>query len=140
VGKRVQVTFDAADPHSLAAWWATVLGYNVEDGHDFIAGLLEAGTVSESDVVRVGGRLFFADAVAASDPEGLGPRLYFQRVPEPKAGKNRLHLDVPVTPENLEREVDHLARTGATLVEYRSHPGHRWAVMQDPEGNEFCLH
>jgi hypothetical protein len=85
--KRVQVTFDAADPHALAAWWAALLGYEVEDGHEFITGLLEAGTVSESDVVRLGGRLFFADAVAASDPEGLGPRLYFQRVPEPKAAR-----------------------------------------------------
>jgi predicted enzyme related to lactoylglutathione lyase len=61
-------------------------------------------------------------------------------VPEPKAGKNRLHLDVPVLPEDLEREVDRVAGTGARLVEYRSHPGHRWAVMQDSEGNEFCLH
>jgi hypothetical protein len=72
VSKRVQVTFDAADPHGLAAWWAELLGYVVEDGHDFIAGLVDAGTVSESDVVLVSGRLFFADAVAANDSEGLG--------------------------------------------------------------------
>jgi hypothetical protein len=117
-----------------------LVGYRVEDGHDFIAGLLDAGTVSRSDVVVVNDRLFFADAVAADDPDGVGPRLYFQRVPEPKAGKNRIHLDVPVPPEDLEREVDRLAGVGARLVEYRSHPGHRWAVMQDPEGNEFCLH
>lgn len=136
----MQITFDAIDPHSLASWWATRLGYLVEDGHDIITTLLDEGVVSDDDVVRIDGRLFFADAVAVSDPDGLAPRLYFQRVPEPKTAKNRLHLDVPVLPEALEREVDDWVEVGATLVEYRSHPGHRWAVMQDPEGNEFCLH
>jgi hypothetical protein len=138
--KGVQITFDAADPHSLAAWWAELLGYEVEDGHELVSGLLDAGVLSEAEVVRINDRLFFADAVAASDPEGAPPRLYFQRVPEPKKGKNRLHLDVPVPADDLEHEVERLTNVGATLVEYRSHPGHRWAVMQDPEGNEFCLH
>jgi hypothetical protein len=137
---RVQITFDAADPHALAAWWATQLGYEIEDGHELIADLLERGIVAEHDVVRIDDRLFFADAVAASDPEGLAPRMFFQRVPEAKVGKNRLHLDVSVPPEDLEQEVDRWTRAGAALVEYRSHPGHRWAVMQDPESNEFCLH
>ena len=137
---RVQITFDALDPHALASWWAARLGYQVEDGHDLVANLLEARIVSEDDVVCIDGRLCFADAVAVDDPEGLAPRLFFQRVAEPKSGKNRLHLDVPVLPGALEREVDQWAETGATFVEFRSHPGHRWAVMQDPEGNEFCLH
>ncbi|MEY2450706.1 MAG: hypothetical protein QOD92_280 [Acidimicrobiaceae bacterium] len=137
---KVQVTFDAADPHALASWWAELLGYEVEDHNDVVAGLLEQGIVSEAEVTRINGRLFFADAAAAADPEGNAPRFYFQRVPETKAGKNRLHLDIPVPPENLEPEVARVTATGATLVEYRSHPGHRWAVMQDPEGNEFCLH
>jgi hypothetical protein len=136
----VQITFDATDPHALASWWAARLDYRVEDGHDVITKLLETGVVSEHDVVRIDGRLFFADAVAVSDPEGIAPRLYFQRVPESKTAKNRLHLDVPVLPEALEREVEQWVGAGATLVEYRSHPGHRWAVMQDPESNEFCLH
>ena len=61
-------------------------------------------------------------------------------MPETKTVKNRVHLDVPVVPERLEQEVDQWVETGARLVEYRSHPGHRWAVMHDPEGNEFCLH
>ena len=136
----MQITFDAIDPHSLAAWWAERLGYRVEDGHDLITNLLDAGVISNDDVVRIDGRLFFADAVAAIDPEGLAPRLYFQRVSELKSGKNRLHFDVPVLPEVLDQEVDIWSRAGATLVEFRSHPGHRWAVMQDPESNEFCLH
>lgn len=137
---KVQITFDAADPHALVAWWAALLGYEVEDHNDVVAGLLEQGIVSEDEVTRVNGRLYFADAAAAADPEGTLPRLYFQRVPEEKAGKNRLHLDIPVPPESLDSEVERVTATGARLVEYGSHPGHRWAVMQDPEGNEFCLH
>jgi hypothetical protein len=139
MSKRVQVTFDAADPHALGAWWAELLGYEVEDGHDFITGLIDAGLVTESDVVRIDGRLRFADAVAASDPGGTGPRLYFQRVPEGKAAKNRVHLDVPAAPEDLDAAVDRLVSTGATLVDHGTQGDHRWAVMQDPEGNEFCL-
>lgn len=133
------MAFDAADPHSLAAWWADLLGYAVEDGHDAIAELLATGAVGEDDVVRVGGRLAFATAAAASDPDGRGPRLYFQRVPESKVAKNRCHLDVLAGHEDLESEVDRLTAAGATLVGYNGHPGARWAVMQDPEGNEFCL-
>jgi len=136
----VQITFDTADPHGLAAWWAGQLGYEIEDGHELVSELLSAGVISDDDVVSVGDRLAFADAVAARDPEGEAPRMFFQRVPEPKTGKNRLHLDVPVPHDRLEQEVDRCVAAGASLQEYRSHPGHRWAVMQDPEGNEFCLH
>ena len=137
MSRSIQITFDAADPHALAAWWAELLGYEVESNHEMIAGLLEQGIVSEDDVVRVDGTLFFADAVAI---DGDGPRMLFQRVPEPKMAKNRVHLDLPVDPDELESEVDRVVATGGTFVDYRSHPGHRWAVMQDPEGNEFCLH
>jgi hypothetical protein len=140
VATPVQITFDAADPHALAAWWADRLGYRVEEDDDLVARVLEAGVVGEDDVVRVDGRLRFADAVAASDPEGRAPRMFFQRVPEAKAAKNRLHLDVPVPPERLEQEVEAWVAAGASHDGYRSHPGHRWAVMRDPEGNEFCLH
>ncbi len=136
----MQVTFDAADPHGLARWWAGRLGYRIEDGQDLVAGLLADGVIAEADVVRVEGTLFFADAVAASDPEGRGPRLFFQRVPEPKAAKNRVHLDVPVDADRLDEEVQRLEASGAALVEPNSHSGHRWAVMADPERNEFCLH
>jgi hypothetical protein len=140
MSKQVQVTFDTSDPHRLAAWWADLLGYAVEDGHDLVSGLLESGVITDADVVDLNGRLFFKDAVAASDPDDNGPRLYFQRVPEPKVVKNRVHLDIPVRQEELDDEVQRVTRAGASFVEFRSHPGHRWAVMQDPEGNEFCLH
>ncbi|HXW43288.1 MAG TPA: VOC family protein [Streptosporangiaceae bacterium] len=91
-------------------------------------------------MISIGGRLFLADVVAARDPEGRGPRLFFQRVPEPKTAKNRVHLDLPVDAGQLDSEVDRLCAAGATLAWWNSYPGHRAAVMRDPEGNEFCLH
>jgi len=136
----IQVTFDAADPYALARWWADLLGYQVEDSHDRVARLLSDGLVSEDEVLRVDGRLFLAGAVAARDPEGRGPRIFFQRVPEPKTAKNRVHLDVPVEKERLDSEVERLCAAGATLAWWSTYPGHRAAVMRDPEGNEFCLH
>ncbi len=135
----LQITFDAADPHRLAAWWSDLLGYEIEDGHDMIAGLLADGVIADADVVEIDGRLFFREAVATA-PAGAGPRLLFQLVPEPKTAKNRVHLDVPVDPDQLDVEVARLQATGAELVNFGQHPGHRWAVMRDPEGNEFCLH
>jgi hypothetical protein len=137
---KVQLTFDAHDAYLLATWWADLLGYELEDVSDRVQTLLDQGVVTEEIVTRRDGRLYFAGVVTASDPEGVAPRLYVQEVPEPKTAKNRLHLDVPVAAEDLEAEVDRLVGTGARLVEYREQPGHRWAVMQDPEGNEFCLH
>ncbi len=90
------------------------------------------------------------DASAVVDPSGAGPRLYFQRVPEPKRGKNRLHLDVRAAPGltgdermgALEQEAERLVALGATrLSRHEPRPpldaGH--VVMADPEGNEFCL-
>ena len=82
-------------------------------------------------------------AVQGLVPDGLGhagrgPRLYFQRVPEPKSAKNRVHLDVQLD-DDLDEQVERLRGTGAGFVRFDSQPGHRWAVMPDPEGNEFCV-
>jgi catechol 2,3-dioxygenase-like lactoylglutathione lyase family enzyme len=140
MGRGIQVTFDAADPHALARWWAGLLGYQVQDTHDFVTKLLGDGVITEADVVEIDGRKAFADATAANDPTGTGPRLYFQRVPEPKTAKNRVHLDIPVDQEHLDAEVERVQAIGATLVGLNSLGGHRFAVMRDPEGNEFCLH
>ena len=136
----IQVTFDAADPHALARWWADLLHYRIVDAHDLVTRLLASGAISETEVARIDGRLFLANAVAASDPKGRGPRLFFQRVPEPKSAKNRVHLDVPVEAAQLDDEVQRLVALGASLTRYNTYPGHRAAVMRDPEGNEFCLH
>ena len=90
------------------------------------------------------------DASAVLDPDGVGPRVFFQRVPEGRRGKNRLHLDVRAAPglagrermAALEAEADRLVALGATrLARYEPAPpleaGH--LVVADPEGNEFCL-
>jgi hypothetical protein len=140
VAPGVQVTFDAADPHRLARWWADLLDYQIVDAHDLVTRLLADGAVTEEELVRIDGRLFLADAVAASDPKGVGPRLFFQRVPEPKTAKNRVHLDVPVAADQLDAEVERVVASGASLTGFVTYPGHRAAVMRDPEGNEFCLH
>jgi hypothetical protein len=140
MSRGVQITFDAANPHELARWWASLLGYQIQDSHDLVTRLLATGAVSEADVVRMGGRLFLAGAVAASDPDGAGPRLFFQRVPEPKTAKNRVHLDLPVPAGGLDGEVERLCAAGATLTGDNAYPGHRSAQLRDPEGNEFCLH
>jgi hypothetical protein len=136
----VQLTFDAHDAYALATWWAQLLGYEMEDVHDTVAGLLERGIVTEEQVTRIDGRLYFEGVATARDPDGVAPRLYVQAVPEDKVSKNRLHVDVPIGDEPLDVAVERVVGTGATLVEFREHPGERWAVMQDPEGNEFCLH
>ncbi|MEO6570898.1 MAG: VOC family protein [Ilumatobacteraceae bacterium] len=140
MAKRVQITFDATDPHALAAWWAARLEMEVEDNSPLVQQLLDAGIITDADTLRVGDRLYFADAVAAADPDGQAPRMLFQRVPEGKIAKNRVHLDVPAPAETLDDEVAAWVATGASLQHFASHPGHRWAVMHDPEGNEFCLH
>ena len=83
---------------------------------------------------------------AIVDPDGKGPRIFFQRVPEGKTVKNRVHLDVRSAPglegderlAALEAEAARLAPLGATKVEVREDEEHL-IVMQDPEGNEFCL-
>lgn len=135
----IQVTFDCADPHALCAWWAERLNYEVGDVHELVGQLLANGTITDADVTTVDGRRAFASATAASDPAGRGPRMYFQRVPEPKTAKNRLHLDIQTRADDLQALVDEYVAAGATYVTSDRQPGHDWAVMRDPEGNEFCL-
>jgi hypothetical protein len=136
----VQITFDAHDAYALATWWAALLGYEMEDVSEVVARLLDEGVITEVQVARIDGKLYFDGVATASDPEGIAPRLYVQEVPEDKVAKNRLHLDVPIGDEPLDDAVARVVGLGARLVEVREHPGERWAVMLDPEGNEFCLH
>jgi hypothetical protein len=143
VARSVQVAIDCADPAKLSEFWAFALGYRLPDPPgDFATwpDFLRAQGVPESE---------FNSASAIEDPDGVGPRIYFQRVPEAKAGKNRLHLDVNAgggrgTPEaervkRVDEVVAELVEHGATLVEERARMGERWVVMLDPEGNEFCV-
>ncbi|MEU6079221.1 VOC family protein [Streptomyces sp. NPDC047108] len=144
MARDVQITFDCADPAALSAFWADALGYLLPDPPgDFISWdqALEAMGVPPERR---------NDASALEDPQGSGPRLFFQRVPEGKQAKNRVHVDVRAAPglegearmAALEAEAERLVSRGATRLE-RHEPapplGAGHIVMTDPEGNEFCL-
>lgn len=152
MSREIQVTFDAHDPRALSTFWRDVLGYvhpgppgvELPEGTDPLAAwdefLSGVGVPEDQRNTRS----------AVEDPEGRGPRLFFQQVPEDKVAKNRVHLDVRAAPglqgearmAALELECDRLVALGATrLRRHEPDPplsaGH--LVMADPEGNEFCL-
>lgn len=106
------ITMDCADPARLVEFWAAALGFRAEDAGDAWGAL--------------------------TDPTGRRPRMFFQRVPEAKAGKNRLHVDL-FADAGMEAEVERLTALGARALEQHGEFGLRWTVMQDPEGNEFCV-
>ncbi len=139
----IQVTFDCADPARLALFWAAAVEYKLQDppeGYDSWPVFLIAIGIPEDQWNR---------ASAIVDPEDRGPRIYFQQVPEPKVVKNRVHLDVnvgggPGMPPDERRvrvdaAVERLCALGATRLRPMEEHGEYWVVMQDPEGNEFCL-
>jgi catechol 2,3-dioxygenase-like lactoylglutathione lyase family enzyme len=102
-------TFDCADALVVARFWAAVLG-----------GELDEESTSEKAFVEA--------------PGWGGPGLWSNRVPEPKTAKNRLHFDLRA-PDTMRAEVDRLQGLGATVQQDHGH----LVVMQDPEGNEFCV-
>ena len=135
-----QIAVDCADPHRLARFWAAALGYEVEDHSALVEQMLAAGLAGEADTVVLDGRLAWRDAAACRDVGGDGrPRLLFQRVPEPKTVKNRLHLDLHVGAERREAEVERLTGLGAARIGEGRQGPHSWVVMADPEGHEFCV-
>lgn len=140
---RFQVTFDCLDPARVATFWAEALGYKTQDppeGFESWHVFLKSVGVPESN---------WNDANAVVDPDGIGPRIYFQRVEEPKTLKNRVHLDLNVSAKAaaldqdrkavIFAEVDRLISLGASKVETIEEHGDFWVVMRDPEDNEFCL-
>jgi hypothetical protein len=139
--KQVQVTFDCAEPERVARFWCEVLGYVVPPPPEGFASWDEFDASLPAE--RQGA------SFACVDPTGVGPRLYFQRVPEGKVVKNRVHLDVRVVTglvgeerlTKLEAECERLVAFGATRVELLPADGVNESiiVMQDVEGNEFCL-
>ena len=135
----VQVAFDAADPHALARFWAEALRYRQEDHSGIVTQLLTAGRLREDEVTQIDGRPAFRDVAACVDPDGVGPRLFFQRVPEPKTAKNRVHLDLQVGAEQAPAEVERLTALGATVAWTTSDRGPVTTTMRDPEGNELCV-
>jgi catechol 2,3-dioxygenase-like lactoylglutathione lyase family enzyme len=152
MSKQFQVTFDTHDPEALSSFWRDALGYvypappgvDLPPGADPLVAWAEfldrAGVPEEERNTRS----------ALVDPDGQGPRLFFQKVPEDKVAKNRLHLDVRAAPglqgeermAALQAESDRLVKLGATQVR-RFEPAPPLSfgciVLTDPEGNEFCL-
>jgi hypothetical protein len=145
-----KLVVDATDPHAQAAFWAAALDYHREDHSALVTRLLDAGAVPPALTLTVDGRPAWRDLAAVRHPDdpfdpasdtGLGHRILFQRVPEPKpAGKNRLHMDLHPAPGTRKSEVARLESLGAALVREVDEPGGSWAVMSDPEGNEYCVH
>src|SRR5580704_14106397 len=139
--KQVQVTFDCAEPERVARFWCEVLGYVVPPPPQ--------GFATWDDFDRALPPEDQGSAFACVDPSGAGPRLFFQRVPEVKVVKNRLHLDVRVGTglvgeervAALEAECARLVALGAVRVRLLVADGENESclVMQDIEGNEFDL-
>jgi hypothetical protein len=110
------LVLDASDHQALADWWCTALGYRRQDE-------LEP---ADDGWVRPPER-----PVPIADPASVGPLIWVQHVPEPKSVKNRMHIDVFGSP-------DELVSLGATVVRRRDDEI-SWDVLADPEGNEFCV-
>ncbi len=152
MSRHVQVTFDARDPRALSCFWRDVLGYvhPAPPGVDLPAGADPLAAWDEF-LERAGVPLERRNSGSAlQDPDGPGPRLFFQQVPEDKVAKNRVHLDVRAAPglqgeermAALESECARLVALGAVRVR-RHEPdppmSSGFIVLTDPEGNEFCL-
>lgn len=119
------VVVDCHHPASLARWWAATLdGFRVAPYDDAELARLRAQGVDDPED---------DPSVLVEPVSGAGPRLWFNQVPEPKTGKNRLHLDLTVA--DLASGVDDLVARGATVL--ARHDG--WTVLADPEGDEFCV-
>jgi predicted enzyme related to lactoylglutathione lyase len=108
-----EIVIDCSDPLSLAPFWAEVLGYEMDE--------------LEEDVASI------------EHPTDEGPAICFQRVPESKQGKNRVHFDLNVDDDELESAVERLISLGAKQVDVGQGVDRSWVVLADPEGNEFCI-
>ncbi|MGX6607531.1 VOC family protein [Micromonosporaceae bacterium Da 78-11] len=139
--REFQVTFDCAAPERLARFWCDVLGYVVPPPPRGFA------TWADQDSAQPPAQR--GSSFACVDPTGVGPRLFFRRVPEGKVVKNRVHLDVRAgtglvgaeRQATLEAEGDRLIALGAVRVQLlvADEDNESCLVMQDIEGNEFCL-
>ncbi|MFK4224962.1 VOC family protein [Streptomyces sp. NPDC019890] len=143
-----KLVVDTSDPHAQADFWAAALGYELEDHSALIARLRGSGQLPDDSTVQSHGREAWRDFVAVRHPDdpydkdsgmGNGRRILFQRVPEQKTTKNRLHLDLHVGADQREAEVARLEALGARVLYDANEPEGVWTTMADPEGNEFCV-
>lgn len=143
MARSLQVVFDTADPDRLATFYAAALHYKKQDppeGYATWEEALKAHGVPEAE---------WNSASAIVDPDGKGPRIYFQQMTTPKPSKNRVHMDINVTggskvplaerKARVDAEVARLAGLGATKDQPWEEFGGYWVVMFDPDGNEFCV-
>ena len=139
----LQVVFDCADPQRMAAFWSEAIGYQVQPPPEGFATwddfLTSIGVPEDA----------FNSASAITDPDGSGPRVFFQQVAEHKTTKNRVHLDLnvgggretqfEVRRTRVDAEAERLSAIGAITVRSYEENGEYWVAMLDPEGNEFDL-
>ncbi len=130
-----QITIDCEDADLMCRFWSTALGYVEEPP--------PAGFLSWEDFLRANDISIppSGSIGAIVDPDDIGPRVLFLRVPEKKVVKNRLHLDLRAGRSDTAKEakVDELKQAGATEIRRVDEHGQWWTVMADPEGNEFCV-
>ncbi|MEW1890672.1 MULTISPECIES: VOC family protein [unclassified Streptomyces] len=117
-----ELSVDCHDPERLAAFWCEVLGFTVLDRTEHMVEISSWDPTAEDIRARQ-----------------MPPTIYFQRVPDTKAVKNRLHLDVSPIDCSTEAEVTRLLALGATRVDIGQGEDRSWVVLADPEGNEFCV-
>lgn len=138
----LQVTYDSPDPHALAPFYAVALGWELEDHHEMIGGLIEAGHVpaDSDDVIEVDGRRRWRDYAALGPADAAdGNRLLIQRGDEAKTMKNRVHLDVHVPEGERDAMVERLIGMGATRLWEGQQGPLSWVTLADPQGNELCI-
>jgi catechol 2,3-dioxygenase-like lactoylglutathione lyase family enzyme len=146
----LQLTIDCADPQRMVAFWSQALGYVPEPppgGHDTWRAYWTASGVPEEELPEGAGDC----PESIVDPEGRGPRVWFQQVVERKVTKNRIHLDLGVgggrdvpleiRTQRVAAAVEGLVEAGADVLRVTDEPGAgQYAVaMADPEGNEFDI-
>ncbi|WP_367047686.1 VOC family protein [Streptomyces sp. Je 1-332] len=120
--KFTELAIDCVDPDALAQFWCAVLGYEVQEAED---GFISIGAPQEPGGAQCVGP--------------VPPTLGFARVPEGKAIKNRLHIDVNPTDREQDEEVRRLLGLGARHADVGQTGDESWVILADPEGNEFCV-
>ncbi len=130
-----QITIDCVDAQQMMAFWSVALDYVEEPP--------PAGYLSWEDFLRANGVPIppSGSIGAIVDPDGVGPRVLFLRVPEAKIVKNRVHLDLRAgrSDDAKDAKVADLVAAGARTVRRVEEHGQWWMIMADPEGNEFCV-
>ena len=139
----LQIVFDSRDPVNLSNFYAEALHYKLQDppsGFESWNAFLKAQGIPEDE---------WDNASPIIDPEGKGPRIYFQQLDTPKLGKNRLNIDINASDglgvtlakrkEQVNSEVSRLLKLGASKQQELEEMGEYCVVMLYPEGNEFCV-